>query len=209
MGLLDGCRPLYRALREIRPDVIYQRVACGYTGIAAYYARRHAARFIWHVSSDTDVISQRLRDEPNPVRRYLEKRSVEYGIRHASQIVVQTETQGRLLRQNYGRTADAVIPNFHPQPRETIDKRDPVSVVWIANLKPLKRPEIFVRMAAALQDLQGVRFVMIGAPPASGRRGQVWFEGLLRTIKATPNIEYLGEKSLAKLTNCWQEPTFS
>src|SRR5512138_58983 len=28
--------PLYRALREIRPDVIYQRVGCGYTGIAAY-----------------------------------------------------------------------------------------------------------------------------------------------------------------------------
>src|SRR5262245_11789188 len=31
--------PLYRALREIRPDVIYQRVGCGYTGIAAHYAR--------------------------------------------------------------------------------------------------------------------------------------------------------------------------
>ncbi len=72
------CRVL-RLLKEIEPDVIYQRVACGYTGLAAYYARRHAARLIWHVSSDSDVTPGTVDAGRNPVRRVLEKRSIEYG----------------------------------------------------------------------------------------------------------------------------------
>jgi hypothetical protein len=46
LGYLVHTLPLYRALREIRPDVIYQRVGCGYTGIAAHYARKNGARMI-------------------------------------------------------------------------------------------------------------------------------------------------------------------
>jgi glycosyltransferase involved in cell wall biosynthesis len=183
--------PLYRALREIQPDVIYQRIACGYTGIAAHYARRHGARFIWHVSSDTDVIPERVRGGSNFVRRYLEKRCIEYGIRHAHQIVAQTETQARLLERNYRRAADVIIPNFHPEPRESLDKTGPLSVVWVANLKPLKQPEVFVRLAAQLADLPGVRFKMIGAPP--GHRRLEWSDALMRAISATPNIDYLGQ----------------
>ena len=34
-GFLMHAKPLLRTLKELRPDVIYQRVACGYTGLAA------------------------------------------------------------------------------------------------------------------------------------------------------------------------------
>ncbi len=196
-GYAADAVPLYRALREIAPEIIYQRVACGYTGVAAYYARRHRARFIWHVSSDTDVIPERVRRGSNALRRYLEKRSVEYGIRHAHHIVAQSDSQARLLEQNYGRTATAVIHNFHPEPREKIDKSGPLSVVWVANMKPLKQPEAFVRLAARLRDLEGVRFTMVGAPP--GREGQAWYESLMQQVRATPNVEYVGQRSHAEV----------
>jgi glycosyltransferase involved in cell wall biosynthesis len=193
LGYLADSLLLYRALCAIRPDVIYQRVACGYTGVAAYYAWRHGARFIWHISSDTDVIRHTLRGGSNRVRRALEKCSVEFGIRRADQIVAQSNTQAQLLECNYGRTADAVIHNFHPMPRERLDKTGPVTVVWVANLKPLKQPQVFVRLAQQLRDIDGVHFVMVGAPPA--RDKQLWFAEFLRSLSATPNLEYRGQQT--------------
>jgi glycosyltransferase involved in cell wall biosynthesis len=124
----------------------------------------------------------------------LEKRSIEYAIRHAGQIVVQTQYQAELLQRTYARIADAVIPNFHPQPKELIDKAGRISIIWIANFKRLKQPEVFVRLASHLCDLGEVRFIMVGAA-STGSGEQVWSEALMASIRSTPNLEYLGEKS--------------
>jgi glycosyltransferase involved in cell wall biosynthesis len=194
LGYLVHTLPLYRALREIRPDVIYQRVGCGYTGIAAHYARRNGARMIWHVAHDGDVTPKSLFYGRNPITRFLERSSVEYAIRHATHIVTQTEHQAALLKKNYGRGADAVIPNFHPLPAETIDKSVPLSVVWIANLKRWKQPDAFVRLAAALSDLTHVHFVLVGAPMTAPSDRQ-WADTLMTSIEATPNLEYVGLKA--------------
>jgi len=193
-GYIMDAIPLYRALRRIEPSLLYQRVACGYTAICAWYARRHGARLTWHVASDADLTRRTLVAERNPFRPLLEKRSIEYGIRHANHIVVQTKHQLDLLQRNYDRKADLVIPNFQPRPEEAINKSYPLSVIWIANFKPLKQPEVFVRLATKLRDLSSVRFVMVGAP-ATGSGDRQWSESLMSAIHSTPNLEYLGPKS--------------
>jgi glycosyltransferase involved in cell wall biosynthesis len=185
--------PLYRALAQIAPRVIYQRVACGYTGICALYARQHHARMIWHVAHDTDVTPQGLDVGRNLLRRRLEKWSIEFAIRHANRIVVQTRHQDELLSRHYGRSADALVANFQPEPLERAVKSPTPTVVWIANLKPWKRPEVFLRLAHALRDLVGVQFVMIGE--AAGPKQEKWLDGLLRDIAAAPNVLYLGARS--------------
>jgi glycosyltransferase involved in cell wall biosynthesis len=149
---------------------------------------------IWHVAHDGDVTPNSLIYGRNPVTRFLERSSVEYGIRHATHIVTQTEHQAALLKKNYGREADAVVPNFHPLPAEAIDKSGPLSVVWIANLKQWKQPDAFVRLAAALSDLPKVSFVLVGALMAAPRERQ-WADTLMASIAATPNLEYVGQKS--------------
>jgi glycosyltransferase involved in cell wall biosynthesis len=197
-GYLTDFVPLYRALRAIEPQVIYQRVAGGYTGICAFYARRHhrATRMIWHVAHTTDVTREHLDPGRNFLRPRFEKCSVEYGIRRTDRIVVQTRDQGRLLETNYGRQADAVIPNFHPEAPEQPDKSGPPTVLWIANLKLWKRPDVFVRLARALSDLSGVRFLMLGEPPAGDAK---WCAELMQSIQATPNLEFLGHQSAANV----------
>jgi glycosyltransferase involved in cell wall biosynthesis len=186
--------PLYRALSAIRPRVIYQRVAGGYTGICAFYARHRRARMIWHVAHNTDVTPQALDGGRNVLRRRLEKCSVEYAIRRADRIVVQTRDQGELLARNYGRQASAVIPNFHPEPAERPDKSGPPTVLWIANFKLWKRPEVFVRLARALQDLEGVRFLMLGEAPSPAQHGK-WLQELMQDIESAPNLTFLGRRS--------------
>lgn len=195
--LMDG-RSLYRRLREINPDVIYQRVACAYTGICALYARRHSVPMIWHVAHDSDVASYLLEPVRNVVRRRLETWAVAYGARRATAVVVQTRHQAALLRQNHRRTAAAVIPNFHPSPAETIDKSGPLTVIWIANLKPWKRPELFVRLAARFRTRPEVRFIMVGLP-AAGTGNSAWRESLMRGIEEASNLDYLGHKTHAEV----------
>jgi glycosyltransferase involved in cell wall biosynthesis len=198
LGYVTDFIPLYRALRTLKPHVIYQRVAGGYTGICAFYARQHhrTTRMIWHVAHTTDVTREHLDPGRNFLRPRFEKCSVEYGIRRTDRIVVQTHDQGRLLAANYGRQADAVIPNFHPVATEQPDKSGPLTVVWIANLKLWKRPDVFVRLARSLADLSGVRFLMLGEPPAGDTK---WSSQLMQSIQATPNLEFLGHQSAASV----------
>lgn len=189
---------LWRSLTKIAPAAIYQRVACAYTGLCAAYARRHCIPMIWHVAHDTDVTPLSLDPGRNFLRVHLEKRTVNYGACRATRIVVQTEHQAQLLRRNFGRAADAVVGNFHPAAAETLDKSGTATVVWIANLKPWKRPEIFVRLAANLGDCAGARFIMVGAPAEAGGNLR-WQESLMTAIASTGNLQYVGSKTHAEV----------
>ncbi len=59
LGYFADSPSLYLALRRLRPDVVIQRVAGAYTGVAAFYCRRSKSAMIWHVANDPDV-------EPKP-----------------------------------------------------------------------------------------------------------------------------------------------
>lgn len=195
LGFLGDTVPLYRRLREIDPCLIYQRVAGGYTGICAFYSRRRSVPLLWHVAHDTDVMPQHLDRSRNILRVRLEKSAVQYGARHATRIVVQTRHQAKLLQTNYGRTPDAIIPNFHPPAAGALDKSGPMTVVWIANLKPWKRPEVFVRLAENFSERKDTRFIMVGAPAAASG----WQASLLRSIESTPNLTFLGQRTHAEV----------
>ncbi|MGH8503826.1 MAG: glycosyltransferase family 4 protein [Gammaproteobacteria bacterium] len=184
---LDAPR-LLKLLAQLRPDIIYQRVGCGYTGIAAYYARRNTCRVIWHVAHEMEVQPFNRVISKNMVFRYLDKKTLEYGIRHASAIIVQTSQQQALLERHYHRKPVARIHNGHPLPQEEIAKPDGVEVVWVANLKPWKQPDIFLRLAEDLAHLRNVRFTMIGARAWPEERHSEF----LHRIKHLKNLTYLG-----------------
>jgi glycosyltransferase involved in cell wall biosynthesis len=199
LGYLMDASSLYGTLRRLRPSVIYQRVACAYTGICAFYSRRSSIPMIWHVAHDSDVTPQLLERGRNVPRQLLEKWAVEYGARNATRIVVQSRHQAGLLRNNYSRHA-ALIPNFHPTATEAIVKSGPLTVIWIANLKPWKRPDVFVRLAGSFGKRPDVRFIMVGSPPPSTGNRE-WREALTRSIDATSNLEFVGQKTHAEVND--------
>src|SRR5690606_38818190 len=184
---------LYHMLVRLRPDVVYQQVGCAHTGIAAWYARRNGALMVWRVSSDSSVKPERI-SWRHPHRR-LERIFLEHGIRKAHVILAQTAAQRSALAKHYGRGDAEVVPNFHAgrAPPPAARRRD--SVVWIANLKPLKNPHAFVRLAASFAGASPVRFVMIGAAMLNDR----WTRDLLRAIQTVPNLDYLGARTLEEV----------
>jgi glycosyltransferase involved in cell wall biosynthesis len=184
---------LKSALQESRADLFYQRVRLPYTGLAARAAGDLKRPFVWAAASLADVVrDQDLRRAGyaappldtlmKPVNRWLE----DWGIRRADQVILQTEEQRRLLERNYGRPG-TVIPNHVEICQDAVvEKRRPEEVLWISNIKPFKRPELFLELAGRCRDLE-VRFVMAGACPQAAMRDQI-----LRAQKQLPNFEYLG-----------------
>ncbi len=182
---------LLKLLDAIKPDTIYQRVGCAYTGIAARYAQKNKCRLVWHVSSTDDVTPAHF-SFAEMLRRphhYLEKKILEYGIRHIDEFIVQTEDQRRLLKTHYHKNAKQLVRNFIQVPELLEKQNKPVRVLWIGNLKPLKQPQIFVSLARQLARPGEIEFVMIGAAFHEAAQQQN-FEN---EIKAIDGLSYLGK----------------
>jgi glycosyltransferase involved in cell wall biosynthesis len=179
---------LYNELKKIQPSIIYQNVGGFQTGVAGYYAKKHGAKFIWHIASDDDIATQWKSNVKRTLRNLPERLILNYGIKHATVIAAQTKYQAYLLKIYFGIDCQGYIPIGHPFPKEHSNKTAPISVLWIANLKPLKRPELFVRLALHFCGRDDVRFTMIG------RQGWgKWFEKLKEDIQTLPNLDYVGE----------------
>ena len=177
------------ALKRIQPDVIYSRVGTAYIGVAAYYCQRTSCRLVWHVAHLYDVIpvSMQWRDL---LFKVFDKLVLEYGLKRANHIIVQSVEQENLLRDNYARSATAVIRNFHPLPDAQAIKSGAVVVLWIGNLKAVKQPHIFVELAQRLQNTDA-EFCMIGASQLTQRD----FKKFNAQINQLKNLNYLGKIS--------------
>jgi len=187
---------LYRTLKKLRPDVVYQRCLMPYTGVCALYCAWHRARFVFHVASDMDVTPLPVRGfGPRALLYRLSRWIGDYGLRHANVVVAQTRTQAGLLQKQHGVQAGAVVPNFHPVPRMRDDVRDDrvLRVIWVANLKPVKRPELFVELAEAFGGRTDVQFIMIG------RDGGPQYRALHQRMRGLPNLVFLGELPLERV----------
>lgn len=185
---------IFRALDSIQPDVIYQSVASAITGIAALYAKRTGCKMVWHIAHERDVRPVWLGSLHTAAFDYIDKRWTEYGIRSADTVIGQARYQDRLLRDNYGRSCDLIVGNSHPVPTEQVVKTGPTTVVWVANLKPFKQPEVFLRLVREMGDCDHVRFIMIGRP-ASGR----YQRRLDRGMVGLENFSYTGERPIQEV----------
>ncbi|UCG55391.1 MAG: glycosyltransferase family 4 protein, partial [Dehalococcoidia bacterium] len=176
-------------LRKINPDLIIARSGFAYVGIAAHYAQKNSCKMIWHIASENDVKPFQFEWNRSILFDYINQKFFEYGIRKADYIIGQAKYQNELLKEEYGRECDLLIPNFHPEPKHQIREENPIKVLWVSNFKPLKQPEIFIKLAGEFKDYENVRFIMVGRP---GQKG--WQAKLENKIDRLNNLEYLGEK---------------
>jgi glycosyltransferase involved in cell wall biosynthesis len=193
-GLFFDAPRLYGILRRLEPDVIYQVIGSAHTGIAAFYARRHRCKLVFRV---TDEMS--LRRTPIPWRRphhRLERALLEYGIRHATTVVAQTEVQRRLLADGFGRGDAVLVRNFHAPPTEIAGTANGKKrVLWIANLKRIKDPDAFLRLAQHFAGRQDVEFVMLGAAGDD----PVWVRAVEQRIAQCANVRHEGGVARAEV----------
>jgi hypothetical protein len=190
-------QPIERALEDLKPDVIYQQAKQSYTAMCARYAMRAGVPFFFHVAHDFDLNYRWItsRFSPNTPFDIVECLAGDWGIKHASHLIVQSERQEKLLQSRFGRSADAIVRNFQPLP-ETLPPKPtgPLQIFWVANLKDFKRPALFVELAESFADRTDLAFVMAGRP-ATQRR----FRPLMEKLGRVPNLQYLGEVPIGRV----------
>ena len=163
------------AMREIDADVYYQSPAGAATGITAWFCRRHGKRFIMRVASDLACIPGK-----QLIRYWRDRKIYEYGVRNADLIVAQSEQQRTLLRQNYGVKSE-VLDMAVEMPSGTQPAKD-IDVLWVSNLRPVKRPEVVLELARRLPN---VRFTLAGgALPGA----EDYYRDVLQAASSIPNL---------------------
>ncbi|HEY0939930.1 MAG TPA: glycosyltransferase family 4 protein [Steroidobacter sp.] len=167
------------AMREVDADIYYQSPAGVATGITAWFCRRNGKRFIARIASDLACIPGK-----QLIRFWRDRKIYEYGLRHADLIVAQSEQQRTLLQQNYGLKSEvlemAVEMPSGPQPDQDID------VLWVSNLRPVKRPEVLLELARRLPD---VRFTLAGgALPGADD----YYRTVSEAASSIPNLTFPG-----------------
>ena len=185
---------LYKCLKGLDPDFIYQRVGGAYTGVCAFYSKKFGKKMIWHVSIDEEARVFMLEFKRNLLFRYIGKKILQYGIKNTTYIIGQTKHQNELLKKNFGRECDYIIPNFHPVPKNEIKKKEPIKIVWVANFKRFKRPELFIKLSEEFQVNKKVRFLMIGRKNIGK-----WQSELEKKIAKLSNLYYLGERPIEQV----------
>ena len=147
---------LWSALRRADADVYYLSCASMQLGMAAAFTRLHSRRLVFRLASDTDCEPDRLL-----IRHARDRWLYEWGLRRADVVLAQSEHQARRLKSNYGLDSRLAAMLVDPaQQVRTFDARD-IDVLWVSNLRPLKRPELALELA---RRLPGLRVHLVGGP---------------------------------------------
>ena len=180
---------LKKILEDIKPNIIYHRNISSLSLAAISYCSLQKCKFFLHLAHIRDVENE-LYFGGNILKRFFDfliKRKI---IFNADKIVAQAQYQTDLLEKNFNRSSDLIMPNIHPITDNKIVKQDKLSVLWVANLKSWKQPQVFINLAEACQDLDA-GFVMIGR----NNLGEE-FKVVMERIHKLENLSYLGELPL-------------
>jgi glycosyltransferase involved in cell wall biosynthesis len=171
---------LLSALMAADAEVYYQSPAGAYTGITGWFCRATGRRFIFRVASDSDCEREHGR-----IQFWRDRKLYSYGLRSADLIATQTDYQSRMLRDNHG--LDSHVVNMMVEaPRGETDVAKDIDVLWVSNLRALKRPELALELA---RQLPGVQFMIAGGPMPGG---DTYYEDVLAAAARLANVTMMG-----------------
>jgi glycosyltransferase involved in cell wall biosynthesis len=193
----------YFKIRKIllseKPDIVYRRMGTAIPGILYILKRKLKYDLIWACSSDADLKKYNI-SERYKILNYIDEIFKIYGIENADKIIVQTDSQRKLLLKNFNQKA-FVVPNSQPTEDVTVKKKtSPIQIVWVANFKKLKQPDIFLNLAEKFEHFPDVRFIMIGKPYIS--KNQIKLE---RRMISLNQLEYKGEIQIEEVNKILSE----
>jgi len=171
---------LLSALISADADTYYQSPAGAYTGITGWFCRATGRRFIFRVASDSDCEKEHGR-----IEFWRDRKLYNYGLRCASLVAAQTEYQAQLLRENHELESTVVNMMVELPPRYSGTLKD-IDVLWVSNLRALKRPEIALELA---RELPHVKFTLAGGPMPGG---ETYYEDMVAAAARLPNVTMLG-----------------
>jgi glycosyltransferase involved in cell wall biosynthesis len=171
---------VWSAMSRASTAIYYTSCAGALLGQVTLFARLHGAKVIFRIASNSDCDPASLL-----IRYWRDKRLYRYGLRHADLVLAQTPEQQQALLKNFRRVS-RVVPSLTDTTGRCPGFAERDGVLWVGNIRALKRPGLLLEAAAKLPHLQ---FHIIGGPmPGS--------ESLYAAVRAQalqlPNVRFHG-----------------
>ncbi|MDG6224261.1 MAG: glycosyltransferase family 4 protein [Candidatus Thermoplasmatota archaeon] len=180
-------KKIYELLDKINPDIIYQRGDYHFIDIISTYGKERRIPVVSALSMERHCRKPKLYITPSLPFQIINRKLISRYYSYSSKIICQTEHQKKLFKDNYD-IESIIIPIGHEIPESIPKKEKKPTIIWVANIKPLKRPEIFIELAKRMSDT-GARFIMIGRP-----HDQRYYQNMKTEIDLIKNLKYLGER---------------
>jgi glycosyltransferase involved in cell wall biosynthesis len=172
---------LWAAMKRARADIYYTSCAGALLGQVVLFARLHAARVIFRIASNSDCDPASLL-----IRYWRDKRLYRYGLRRADLVLAQTPAQQQALLKNFRRDSRVAASLTDIDARRPGFAERDISVLWVGNIRALKRPALLLEAARELPHLQ---FHIIGGPmPGS----ETLYESVRAQALQLPNVRFHG-----------------
>jgi len=172
---------LWSAMKRAGADIYYTSCAGALLGQVVMFARLHRRKVVFRIASNSDCDPASLL-----IRFWRDKRLYRYGLERADLILAQTPQQQQALLRNFGRDSRVVASLAEAGGRRRGFHERDIGVLWVGNIRPLKRPQLLLDAACRLPDIQ---FHMIGGPMPGADH---LFEEVCATARALPNVHFHG-----------------
>ena len=168
---------LWSALCRSDADIYYLRCAGFLIAPVTLWCRLNRRKVMFCGANDPDFDPDKLKLSPRDKFLFF------WGLKRCDAVVVQNKKQQELLKRNFGRQG-VVISNGFAGVNGMIAKGN--FILWVATIKPHKRPEIFIELAKRFPN---ERFIMVGG---MYKRQKSFYEGIVERAKTVPNLEFKG-----------------
>lgn len=174
-------------LLTIRPHLVFYRGADRAILPIAIVSRWFGIKFVFLGASDSDFTPGR----ELVVGFSTNRRMYQMAIGRIQYIVTQNKAQHDALLQNYGKES-LVLPNIWLV-KSGISLEKQYDAVWVANFRPLKRAEWFVRLAKSLPQFS---FAIIG-----GVSSKDYYDQIKEKASEVGNLSFLGAKTFEEVNS--------
>ena len=168
-------RTLARLILGLKAKLMVQRAAGPDTALVAAAAAATGRQFVYSSAHVVDFDYGAFEPRSRRVRLF------EWGVRRASEIVVQTQEQSELCERRFGRPGRVIRSIAEEAPPRA---GDPRAFLWMGRLDSWKNPHAYLDLARSLPD---ARFQMVVRQSTDPELA----EAVRREASAIPNLELL------------------
>lgn len=180
-----------KIIKDIKPDIIYTRYYSSWAFAAAEYTKKHSCTYVYAIASDNDLTKHFTLSLLISPFSIIEMVLTNRAIKKTTRIITQNSFQQTILKNRFslnGYLVNQMTPLVNEE--KIVKKSNPVQILWIGNLKTIKRPELFIELARRLVNLDvDYRMIMAGELP------QKYKPMINSAINNIPNFEYKGKLS--------------
>lgn len=176
-----------KIIRKFKPDFVIIHASTRALFFLSVICKLHKIRLCYLGACDNDFI---------PGKEFLNNRIDKYlfrrGLKNVNYIFTQNKFQQNQMTEVYHKKS-IVVPNIGEPCDENVCVPKIFDFIWVANIKPLKRLDWFVRMAEMLPNNS---FAVVG-----GVQDYNYFEPIKEDITKLNNITYMGALSFAETSS--------